>query len=256
MRKAFICDMDGVIVRGQRLLPGARQFLGWLRSEKKSFVFLTNSSAETPARLRDKMAALGVDLTERHFCTSALVTAQFLRRQSPGCKVFAIGGEGLTEALEEAGISITHDAPDYVVVGNTGLYDYRKMEEAARRVRAGARLIGTNPDAYGPSGRGMIPGTGALVKPIEMASSSKAYYLGKPNPLMMRHALRQLDCCEEDAAIIGDRMDTDIIAGIEAEIETVLVLSGVTSRDDLRRFPYQPDYVLDGVGDIAPAGPA
>lgn len=251
-RKAFICDMDGVINRGKQLLPGAKEFVSWLKSEKKSFVFLTNSSAKTPSQLRENMLAMGIDVSEQHFSTSAMVTAQFLGRQSPGCRAFVIGEEGLTRALQAAGISLTREAPDYVVVGNTGRYDYRMMMEATRLVREGARLIGTNPDPYGPGDRGMIPGTGALVVPIEMASGSKAYYLGKPNPLMMRHALRQLDCCEEDAVIIGDRMDTDIIAGVETEIETVLVLSGVTSREDLKRFSYRPDYVLDSVGDILP----
>lgn len=251
-RKAFICDMDGVIYHGNRLLPGVREFLDWLKKTQKKFLFLTNSSERSPRELSEKLLRLGLEIEEEHFYTSALATAAFLSQQMPGGSVFVIGETGLTNALYNAGFSMNDMSPDYVIVGDTRSYNYEKLEQAVSLVRNGAKLIGTNRDVTGPTEKGIVPSTGALIAPIELATGSKAYFVGKPNPLIMRHALKKLDCRREDTAIIGDRMDTDIIAGVEAEITTVLVLSGVTSREDLKRFAYRPHYILNGIGDIAP----
>ena len=249
-RKAFICDMDGVIYHGNRLLPGVSEFVSWLKKEKKAFLFLTNSSAKTRRELREKMLRLGLDIEEDHFYTSALATATFLSQQCPGGSAFVIGEAGITNALYNAGFSMNDTNPDYVVVSEASMYNYEKLEHAVNLVLRGAKLIGTNPDLTGPTENGITPATGALIAPIELATGSKAYFIGKPNPLMMRHALKRLGCRREDTVIIGDRMDTDVIAGIEAEITTVLVLSGVTKREDVARFAYSPSYILNGVGDI------
>jgi len=243
-RKAgFIIDMDGVIYHGDRLLPGAPEFVSWLRAEPKKFLFLTNSSERTPRELRQKLARLGIEVGEEHFYTSALATAAFLASQQPGGSAYVIGDTGLTNALYEAGFSMNDVNPDYVVVGETHSYNYDRITKAVALVLKGAKLIGTNPDVTGPVEDGLVPATKALIAPIELATGSTAYYVGKPNPLMMRHGLQKLGCRREETAILGDRMDTDIIAGIESGIETVLMLTGVTSEADLRRYAYRPHYV-------------
>lgn len=251
-RKGFICDMDGVIYHGAKLLDGVGAFIDWLRAEGKAFVFLTNSSERTPRELREKLLRLGVDVEVEQFYTSALATADFLARQCPGGSAYVIGETGMTNAMYDAGFSMNDMNPDYVVVGESRSYSYEKIEHAVHLVRKGARLIGANPDLTGPTERGVCPATGSLIAPIELAAGCKAYFVGKPNPIMMRHGLGKIGCRREEAAIVGDRMDTDIIAGIEAGIETVLVLSGVTTREDLPKFAYRPGFVLDGVGDIVP----
>ncbi|MEM9452026.1 MAG: HAD-IIA family hydrolase [Cyanobacteria bacterium P01_E01_bin.6] len=254
-KTAFICDMDSVIYHGNRLLPGVPQFLDWLKAHDKQFLFLTNSSERSPRELKEKLNRLGVEVSVDNFYTSALATAAFLAQQHPDGSAFVIGEAGLINAIYDAGLSMNDTSPDYVVVGDTRGYSFEKIEHACFLVQKGAKLIGTNPDMTGPSEKGIIPATGALMTPIELATGSKAYYVGKPNPLMMRHALKKLGYRREETAIIGDRMDTDIIAGIESEIETVLVLSGVTTLDELQSFAYRPSYVLNGVGDIPPSSP-
>ncbi len=249
-KKAFICDMDGVIYHGNFLLPGVKEFIDWLNATGKQFLFLTNSSERSPRELQMKLARLGLDVPEEHFYTSALATATFLANQRPGCSAYVIGEPGLINALYSAGITMNEINPDYVVMGETRTYNFEKLERAIHLVRGGARLIGTNPDLTGPVEGGIIPATRALISPIELATGKQAYFVGKPNPLMMRHALKQLGTHRAETAIIGDRMDTDIVAGIETELDTVLVLSGVTSREMLADFPYCPKYVLSGVGEI------
>jgi NagD protein len=250
-KKAFICDMDGVIYHGNKLLPGVTKFVEWLQAEKKKFVFLTNSSARTLRELSEKLARMGLEVSEDHFYTSARATAAFLASQKPGGSAYVIGDAGIINALYDEGLSINDTNPDYVVVSESANYDYARICHATKLVTEGAKLIGTNPDLSGPTDGGLIiPATGALLAPIELAIGCKAYTLGKPNPLMMRSALKKLKCRREDTAIVGDRMDTDIIAGVEAEITTVLVLSGVTQREDMVRYAYQPNYVFNGVGDI------
>lgn len=251
-RTGFICDMDGVIYHGNRLLNGVKRFFEWLQAGQKRFLFLTNSSERTPAGLAAKLADLGIKTEEEHFYTSAQATAAFLASQKPGGTAWTVGEDAVVQALEKAGIRISDSAPDWLVFGKTESYSYSDIRKAVRLVRNGTRLIGTNPDLTGPGESGIEPATGALISPIELATSMDAYFVGKPNPLMMRHALKRLHCRREETAIIGDRMDTDIVAGLEAEIETVLVLSGVTSRQDLKKFSYRPHHVLDGVGEIVP----
>lgn len=249
-KKGIICDMDGVLYHGNRLLPGAEAFVNWLKTHQPGFLFLTNSSERSPRELREKLLRLGLDVDESHFYTSAMATAAFLATQNPGGSAYVIGQPGLTNALYDAGLAMNDVNPDYVVVGETPSYTFDTIKRAARLVLQGAKLIGTNPDLTGPGESGLLPACGALLAPIELATGVKAYFLGKPNPLMMRTALDLLNCRREDAMIIGDRMDTDIIAGIESGIDTVLVLSGVTERSHLGRFGYRPDHVLDGVGDV------
>lgn len=249
-KKGFICDMDGVLYHGNHLLPGAKEFIEWLKEEHRNFLFLTNSSERSPRELAEKLLRLGVEVEEEHFYTSALATASFLASQCPNGSAFVIGENGLTKAIYDVGFSMNNINPDYVIVGETRTYNIEKIELAVHLVRNGAKLIGTNPDLTGPSEYGIIPATRALMAPIELTTGKQAYYIGKPNPLMMREAMLKLGCTVEETMIIGDRMDTDIVAGIESGIDTALVLSGVTSPDNIDLFPYAPKYVFEGVGDL------
>ncbi|MFW5976537.1 MAG: HAD-IIA family hydrolase [Bacillota bacterium] len=249
-KAGFICDMDGVIYHGNNLLPGAMKFVNWLKANDKDFLFLTNSSERSPQELKQKLERMDIEVGEEHFYTSALATASFLSRQCPGGSAYVIGEAGLTNALYDVGFSMNDINPDYVVVGDTRTYNYEKIEHAVKLIEKGAKLIGTNPDLTGPSEDGIVPATKALTSPIELTTGQKAYFVGKPNPLMMRDAMKKLGTRSEDTVIIGDRMDTDIIAGIESEIETVLVLSGVTDEAVMKSFAYRPDYILNGIGDV------
>ena len=249
-KNGFICDMDGVIYHGNKLLPGVKDFIKWLKDENKRFLFLTNSSERAPRELQEKLKRLGIEVDKEHFYTSALATAMFLSQQHPNGSAFVIGEAGLLNALYDVGYTMNNVDPDYVVVGETRSYSFEKLEQAVNLVIKGAKLIGTNPDISGPVENGIVPATKALIAPIEIATGKTAYFVGKPNPLMMRNALKKLQCKREETIIIGDRMDTDIIAGIESEIDTVLVLTGITSKEEISNFPYRPKYVLNGVVDL------
>ncbi len=249
-KKGFICDMDGVIYHGNKLLPGVKEFVDWLYREEKNFLFLTNSSERSPKELQIKLARMGLEVDESHFYTSALATAKFISSQAPGCSAYVIGGAGLVTALHDAGITMNDVDPDYVIIGEGNTYNYENILKAVKLVMRGAKLIGTNSDLTGPAEDGIIPACRAMISPIEMATGQKAYFIGKPNPLMMRTGLRILGVHSEDAVMIGDRMDTDIVAGIETGLDTVLVLSGVTDQNEIKKFPYRPRLVLNGVGDI------
>ncbi|MBQ4137657.1 MAG: HAD family hydrolase [Clostridia bacterium] len=249
-KKAFICDMDGVIYHGNQVLPGVHDFISWMQNNGKSFLFLTNSSERSPRELSQKLERMGISVPETCFYTSALATASFLRSQCPGGSVYVIGEPGLVNALYEQGFTMNDYNPDYVVFGETRSLNYSQIEKAVLLIRKGAKLIGTNSDLTGPSENGIIPACRSLVSPIELTTGKKAYYIGKPNPLIMRHALKSLGCHRIDAALVGDRMDTDIIAGIESEIDTVLVLSGCSTLETVNSFPYRPKFILGGVGDI------
>ena len=249
-RKGFICDMDGVIYLGNQLLPGVREFVNWLNENGKQFLFLTNSSERSPKELRQKLQRMGLDIDEEHFYTSALATAAFLKKQAPGCTAFVIGAPGLLNALYDVGVTMNDVDPDYVIVGETASYNYEVITKAVRLVLNGARLIATNSDLTGPTEFGIAPACRSLVAPIELATGKKAYFMGKPNPLMMRTGLHLLGVHSEEAAMVGDRMDTDVIAGMESGLATVLVLSGCTSRADVNDYPYRPTYILNGVGEI------
>ena len=249
-KKGFISDMDGVIYHGNKLLPGAAEFVEWLEENGKQYLFLTNSSERSPQELHEKLLRLGIDVSKEHFYTSALATADFLSRQHPNCSAYVIGDTGLTNALYERGITMNDTNPDYVVVGETRTYGFERIEHAALLVQRGAKLIGANPDLTGPTEKGIIPATGALIAPIELASNRKAYFVGKPNPLMMRRAVKTLGYHSAETVIIGDRMDTDIVAGVEAEVDTVLVLSGVSSIDTPKEFAYRPRHIFTGLEEM------
>ena len=252
-KKAFICDMDGVIYHGNSLIPNAKAFLEWLEKNDKKYLFLTNGSGRSPKELSQKLARMGLEVGEDHFYTSALATASFLSSQCKGkCgSVYVIGEPGLHNALHDAGFTMNDVDPDYVVFGSTRTLSYIEIEKAAQLVMRGARLIGTNSDMTDPSENGIVPACRALISPIELTTGKRAYFVGKPNPLMMRHALKKLGMHRVETAIIGDRMDTDIVAGVESEIDSVLVLSGVSTMNTLTNFPYRPTYILNDVGDIA-----
>jgi NagD protein len=239
-KAGFIIDMDGVIYHGNKLLAGVPEFLSWLENSGKKYLFLTNASERTPKELQEKLKRLGITVGEDHFYTSALATAGFLASQKPNGSAYIIGDAGLIHALYSVGYTINNVNPDYVVVGDTHGYNFEKIEMAVNLVLKGARLIGTNPDVSGPVENGITPSTKALIAP----------FVGKPNPLMMRIALKKLGVKREEAIVIGDRMDTDIRCGLESEIDTLLVLSGISERDDINKFPYRPQYVLNGVADL------
>lgn len=249
-KKGFICDMDGVIYHGDKLLPGVKEFVDWLKAEKKHFIFLTNSSEKTPKELQEKLKRLGVNVERNHFYTSALATASFLASQKPKGSAYIIGEAGLINALYNVGYTMNNVDPDYVVMGESKSYSYERIESAVNLVINGAKLIGANPDVTGPIENGIAPATKALIAPIELSTGKQAYFIGKPNPLMMRIALKKLGLQIEDTIIIGDRMDTDIIAGIESGIDTCLVLSGITNKKIMNDFAYRPHIVLNGVVDL------
>jgi NagD protein len=249
-KEGFIIDMDGVIYHGNKILPGVIDFLNWLENSGKKYLFLTNSSERTPKELHEKLKRLGINIGEEHFYTSALATANFLSSQKPNGSAYIIGDAGLIHAMYSVGYSVNNVNPDYVVVGDTHSYNFEKVELAVNLVIKGAKLIGTNPDVSGPVENGITPSTKALIAPIEIATGKKAYYVGKPNPLMMRIALKILGVKRENAIVIGDRMDTDVRCGLESELDTLLVLSGITAVNEIDNFPYRPHYVLNGVIDL------
>lgn len=249
-KQGFIIDMDGVIYHGNKILPGAADFIEWLQRNNKKYLFLTNSSERTPRELHQKLVRMGLDVPEEHFYTSALATAEFLKAQAPGCSAYVIGEAGLLNALYDAGITMNDVNPDYVVMGEGKSYSFDTITKAVNLVKKGAKLIGANTDISGPIENGIAPACGALVSPIEIATGKKAYFCGKPNPLMMRTGLRLLGCHSEDAVVVGDRMDTDIVAGTESGADTVLVLSGVSDTETIKKYAYQPKVVLNGVGEI------
>ncbi len=252
-KNAFICDMDGVIYHGNRLIPGVKEFIDWMKQEQKRYLFLTNSSERSQMELRLKLRRLGLDVEADHFYTSALATAGFLASQVGDGTVYVIGEAGLINALYEVGYTMNDINPDYVVVGESRTYNYETVIKAARLVRNGARLIGTNPDLTGPSEMGIVPATGALILPIARTAGVEPYFIGKPNPVMMRQALKRLDSTREETAIIGDRMDTDIVSGIESLIDTVLVLSGVSDKETPSHFAYRPKLIIDSVKTLVPS---
>jgi len=249
-KAGFIIDMDGVIYHGNKILPGVPEFLRWLEDSGKKYLFLTNASQRTPKELQEKLQRLGIIVGEEHFYTSALATAGFLSSQKPDGSAFIIGDAGLIHAMYSVGYTTNNVNPDYVIVGDTSSYNFEKIELAVNLVLKGARLIGTNPDVSGPVENGISPSVKALIAPIEIASGREAYFVGKPNPLMMRIALKRLGLKREEAIVIGDRMDTDIRCGMESEIDTLLVLSGITDRASIDSFPYRPKYVLNGIIDL------
>src|SRR5438094_2669845 len=248
--KNYLMDMDGVIVRGATLIPGAAEFVQRLRAQGIPFLILTNNSLYTPRDLQVRLSYIGLEVPAEAIFTSALATAQFLHSQRPGGRAYAIGESGLTTALHDIGYVLTDQEPEYVVLGETTTYSFERITHAIRFVMAGARFIATNPDVMGPGEGGIVPATGAVAALISAATGVKPYFVGKPNPLMMRTALRTLGAHSEDSVMIGDRMDTDIISGMESGLRTILVLTGVTTREQVERFPYRPTWIRESVADI------
>jgi NagD protein len=247
---AWLMDMDGVLVHEERAIDGAARFIGRLRERGVPFLVLTNNSIYTRRDLAARLAASGLEVPEESIWTSALATSTFLEDQRPRGSAFVIGEAGLTTALHEAGYTLTERAPDYVVLGETRTYSFERITQAIRLIVGGARFIATNPDPTGPSTEGPLPATGSVAALISRATGVEPYFVGKPNPLMMRSALNALDAHSESAAMIGDRMDTDIVAGLEAGLEAVLVLTGVTARGAAERYPYRPSRIVDSIADL------
>lgn len=248
--ESWLMDMDGVLVHESTALPGADGFLRRLRELERPFLLLTNNSIYTRRDLAARLQASGLDVAEDAIWTSALATAGFLESQRPGGTAFVVGESGLTTALYQGGYTMTDRDPDYVVLGETRTYSFERITQAIRLIGAGARFIATNPDPTGPSPSGPLPATGSVAALITRATGVEPYYVGKPNPLMMRSALNTLEAHSETTAMIGDRMDTDIVAGLEAGLETILVLSGVTRAEEAERFPYRPSRIVDSVADL------
>ena len=248
--RSWLMDMDGVLVREEHAIPGADRFLTRLRERGMPFLVLTNNSIYTRRDLAARLRGSGLDVPEEAIWTSALATAKFLEDQRPGGSAFVIGEAGLTTALHAAGYTLTERDPDYVVLGETRTYSFEAITRAIRLITRGSRFIATNPDATGPTPDGPLPATGSVAALISRATGAAPYFVGKPNPLMMRSALNAIDAHSETAAMIGDRMDTDMVAGLEAGLETILVLTGSTTRADAERFPYRASRIVDSIADL------
>jgi NagD protein len=247
---SWLMDMDGVLVHEEQAIPGADHFIARLRELERPFLVLTNNSIYTRRDLAARLRVSGIDVPEEALWTSALAMARFLEDQRPGGSAYVIGEAGLTTALHEAGYTLTDRDPDYVVLGETRTYSFERITRAIRLIENGARFIATNPDATGPSAEGPLPATGSVAALISRATGVEPYFVGKPNPLMMRTALNKLDAHSETAAMIGDRMDTDVVSGLEAGLETILVLTGLTTRDDAERHPYRASRIVDSIADL------
>jgi NagD protein len=247
---SWLMDMDGVLVQEENAIPGANEFLTRLRELGLPFLVLTNNSIYTQRDLTARLRRTGLDVPEESIWTSALATAQFLEDQRPNGTAFVIGESGLTTALHDHGYTLGERDPDYVVLGETRTYSFERITQAIRLIAGGSRFIATNPDNVGPTPDGLLPATGSVAALISRATGIDPYYVGKPNPLMMRSALNAIEAHSESTAMIGDRMDTDVVAGLEAGLETVLVLSGVTTPGEAERYSYRPSRIVDSVADL------
>jgi NagD protein len=250
--RSWLMDMDGVLVREEEAIPGADEFIARLRSLGIPFLLLTNNSIYTARDLAARLRNSGINVPEESIWTSALATARFLEDQRPGGSAYVIGEAGLTTALHSAGYTLTDRNPEYVVLGETRTYSFERITHAIRLIEAGSRFIATNPDATGPTIDGPLPATGSVAALISRATGVEPYFVGKPNPLMMRSALNAIDAHSETAAMIGDRMDTDVVSGLEAGMETILVLTGLTTGEDAERHPYRPSRIIDSIADLIP----
>jgi NagD protein len=247
---SWLTDMDGVLVHEGQPIAGATEFVARLRESDKPFLVLTNNSMYTPRDLVARLARMGFHLPERAIWTSALATAQFLHDQRPGGTAYVLGEAGLTTALHEVGYILTDYAPDYVALGETRTYSFEAITKAIRLIAGGARFICTNPDVTGPSNEGALPAAGSVAAMISKATGVDPYFVGKPNPMMMRSALNTIKAHSETTAMIGDRMDTDVLCGLEAGLETILVLTGISTRADVDRFPYRPSRIVESIADL------
>jgi len=248
--KNYLMDMDGVLVKGKEVIPGADTLIAKLKKQHRQYLVLTNNSLYTPRDLSHRLTSIGLDISAERIFTSAMAAAMFLQSQRPEGTAFVIGESGLTQAIHDVGYVITDINPDYVVLGETNSYHYETITKAVRLIEQGASFIATNPDVSGPTEHGTVPGCGAMAALIEKATSRAPFFVGKPNPLMIRSALNFLDVHSEDTVMVGDRMDTDIVAGVESGMRTILVLTGVATRQDVDLYPYCPTWILDSVADI------
>jgi len=248
--RSWLIDMDGVLVREEHAIAGADEFLAGLRARGIPFLVLTNNSIYTRRDLSARLALSGLRIPEDAIWTSALATARFLDDQRPGGTAFVIGEAGLTTALHDAGYTLNERAPDYVVLGETRTYSFERIAQAIRLIAAGARFIATNPDPTGPTPDGPLPATGSVAALISRATGVEPYFVGKPNPLMMRSALNAIEAHSETTAMVGDRMDTDVVSGLEAGMHTVLVLTGSTTREAAERFPFRPSRIVESIADL------
>lgn len=248
--KSFLIDMDGVLVQGKKMIPGADKFIQSLRDKNRKFLILTNNSIYTPIDLAHRLQTSGVEVSQEEIYTSAMATANFMKTQKAGGNAFVIGESGLNLAIHDAGFILTPENPDFVVLGETFDYNFRQVTKAIRLIVDGAHFLATNPDPTGPSDEGIVPAFGAMANLIEKASGKSPFFCGKPNPFMMRSALNHLGVHSEHTVMIGDRMDTDVIAGVESGMQTYLVLTGVTEMEMIKRFPFQPGRIFNSVADI------
>jgi 5'-nucleotidase len=250
--RSWLMDMDGVLVREEHAVPGAPEFIARLRELDIPFLVLTNNSIYTQRDLALRLRRTGLEVPEESIWTSALATAQFLADQRPGGTAFVIGESGLTTALHDAGYTMTESDPDYVILGETRTYSFERITRAIRLISSGSRFIATNPDNVGPTPDGPLPATGSVAALVSRATGVDPYYVGKPNPLMMRSALNAIQAHSESTAMIGDRMDTDIVAGLEAGLETILVMTGVTTPGEAERYSYRPSKIVESVASLTP----
>jgi len=253
--ECWLTDMDGVLVHENQALPGAPELIQQWLDDGTEFLVLTNNSIFTPRDLSARLRGSGLHVPEERIWTSALATADFCKSQMPGGSAFVIGEAGMTTALHEAGFIMTETAPDYVVVGETRNYSFEAITKAVRLIRAGARFIVTNPDATGPSAEGVLPATGAIAAMIEKATGKQPYVVGKPNPMMFRSAMNRIGAHSENTGMIGDRMDTDVQAGIEAGLHTVLVMTGISDQAEIDQYPFRPSEVISGVHELVRTEP-
>ncbi|WP_144793403.1 HAD-IIA family hydrolase [Microbacterium paludicola] len=250
--ECWLTDMDGVLVHENEAIPGASELLAGWEDAGIPYLVLTNNSIFTARDLSARLRASGLRVPEQRIWTSALATADFLKQQVPGGSAFVIGEAGILTALHDAGFVMTETNPDFVVVGETRTYSFEAITRAIRLISAGARFIITNPDATGPSMEGPLPATGAVAALITKATGRQPYVVGKPNPMMFRSALNKIGAHSKKTGMIGDRMDTDIVAGIEAGLHTVLVLTGISDQAEIEKYPFRPDEVVDSVADLLP----
>jgi len=250
--RAWLMDMDGVLVHEEQAIPGAAAFVARLQELGLPFLVLTNNSMYTPRDLAARLRASGLLLPEEAIWTSALATAQFLQAQRPAGSAYVVGEVGLTTALHNVGYTLSEREPDYVVLGETRTYSFERITRAIRLIVDGARFIATNPDHIGPSPDGPTPATGSVAALVSHATGVDPYFVGKPNPLMMRSALNAIEAHSEHTAMIGDRMDTDVVSGLEAGLQAILVLTGVSTREMAERYPYRPSRIIDSVADLVP----
>jgi NagD protein len=248
----YLIDMDGVIYRGSHLIPGADRFIHELRASKIPFLFLTNNSQRTRRDVATKLQRLGIEVEEEHVFTCAMATARFLARQKPSGTAYVIGEGGLLTALHSNGYAIVDKDPDYVVVGEGRTVNFEMLEAALGMILGGAKLVATNLDPNCPTQTGTRPGCGAIVAMLETAASVKAFSLGKPSPLMLRAARKELGLTTDQTVVIGDTMDTDIQGGVQLGFKTILVLSGGTRREDMTRYAFRPDKVVNSIADLDP----